>query len=135
MTTDLAIAEIKNYLIDYLDEEIDIYIAGDIEDLIAPFIDITTTGSSEHEVLRGVLEINVRLRVATIPRVENTGRAIADELYDVIADSVQLIAWSDENNTTTRFFNAREYEMETRAENDMTISEITFTLTACKLYN
>jgi hypothetical protein len=82
-----------------------------------------------------VLEINVRLRVATIPRVENTGRAIADELYDVIADSVQLIAWSDENNTTTRFFNAREYEMETRAENDMTISEITFTLTACKLYN
>jgi hypothetical protein len=135
MTTDLAIAEIKNYLIEYLDEEIDIYIAGDIEDLIAPFIDITTTGSSEHEVLRGVLEINVRLRVATIPRVENTGRAIADELYDVIADSVQLIAWSDENNTTTRFFNAREYEMETRAENDMTISEITFTLTACKLYN
>lgn len=135
MTTDLAIAEIKNYLIEYLDEEIDIYIAGDIEDLIAPFIDITTTGSSEHEVLRGVLEINVKLRVATIPRVENTGRAIADELYDVIADSVQLIAWSDENNTTTRFFNAREYEMETRAENDMTISEITFTLTACKLYN
>jgi hypothetical protein len=135
MTTDLAIAEIKNYLIEYLDEEIDIYIAGDIEDLIAPFIDITTTGSSEHEVLRGVLEINVRLRVATIPRVENTGRAIADELYDVIADSVQLIAWSDENNTTSRFFNAREYEMETRAENDMTISEITFTLTACKLYN
>lgn len=135
MTTDLAIAEIKNYLNEYLDEEIDIYIAGDIEDLIAPFIDITTTGSSEHEVLRGVLEINVKLRVATIPRVENTGRAIADELYDVIADSVQLIAWSDENNTTTRFFNAREYEMETRAENDMTISEITFTLTACKLYN
>jgi hypothetical protein len=135
MTTDLAIDEIKNYLIEYLDEGIDIYIAGDIEDLIAPFIDITTTGSSEHEVLRGVLEINVKLRVATIPRVENTGRAIVDELYDVIADSVQLIAWSDENNTTTRFFNAREYEMETRAENDMTISEITFTLTACKLYN
>jgi hypothetical protein len=135
MTTDLAIAEIKNYLIEYLDEEIDIFIAGDIEDLIAPFIDITTTGSSEHEVLRGVLEINVKLRVATIPRIENTGRAIADELYDVIADSAQLIAWSDENNTTTKFFNAREYEMETRAENDMTISEITFTLTACKLYN
>lgn len=135
MTTDLAIAEIKNYLIEYLDEEIDIYIAGDIEDLIAPFIDITTTGSSEHEVLRGVLEINVKLRVATIPRVENTGRAIADELYDVIADSVQLVAWSNENNTTTTFFNAREYEMETRAENDLTISEITFTLTACKLYN
>jgi hypothetical protein len=135
MTTDLAIAEIKNYLTEYLAEEIDIFLAGDIEDLIAPFIDITTTGSSEHEVLRGVLDISVRLRVATIPREENTGRAIADQLYDVIGNSEQLVAWSDANNTTTRFFNAREYEMETRAENDLTISEITFTLTACKLYN
>lgn len=134
MTTDIALSVLKTYIEENIFEDIDIHIAGDITELIAPFIDITTDGSEEHEVLRGVLNISVRMRIATIPRESNTGRALADELYDIIGDPQSLIDWTDENIEDLRIFDAREYEMETRAENDLTISEITFTLTACKLY-
>jgi hypothetical protein len=134
MTTDIALSTLKTYIDEHISDDIDVHIAGDIQELLAPFIDITTEGSEEHEVLRGVLDISVRMRIATIPRDENTGRAIADELYDIIGDPQALISWTDDNIDDLRIFDARGYEMETRADSDLTMSEITFTLTACKIY-
>jgi hypothetical protein len=117
---------------------LDIFIDGDQSVIEPPAIKLTITGSKEHEVLRGVIDFSIAAQLGTVPRA-NGGTTLADkdeledQFYDLLGDVVTLLAWSEADNTLTRIFDARDFELETSADNDTTISQISFTLTGCKI--
>ena len=141
MTSTLILKSLKNYIADNAIgdlADLDVFIDGDQSLIEPPAIKLTITGSKEHEVLRGVIDFSIAAQLGTVPRV-NGGTTLAekDELeeqfYDLLGDVVTLLAWSEADNTLTRIFDARDFELETSADNDTTISQITFTLTGCKI--
>lgn len=141
MTSTLALRSLKNYITaNAIDElaDLPIHIDGDQDEIIPPAIKLTTTGSKEHEVLRGVFDFSISAQLGTIPR-DNDGSsveekdALEDQFYCLLGDVTGLLAWSDANNTITKIFDVRELELETSADNDITISEIKLTLTGCKI--
>jgi hypothetical protein len=145
MTSDLILAALKDYIAfqaDVLDftelADLDVFIEGDQSELNPPFIDLTVTGSKEHEVLRGVIDFSVQARIATVPRATNgtsaaATRTLAEQLYDVLGDYESLVIWSDTENETSRIFHATDYEMQTEADSDIRVSIINMTVTGCKL--
>ena len=141
MTSTLILESLKNYIADNAIgdlADLDVFIDGDQSVIELPAIKLTVTGSKEHEVLRGVIDFSIAAQLGTVPRV-NGGTTLAekDELeeqfYDLLGDVVTLLAWSEADNTLTRIFDARDFELETSADNDTTISQISFTLTGCKI--
>jgi hypothetical protein len=141
MTSTLILESLKNYIADNAIgdlADLDIFIDGDQSLIEPPAIKLTITGSKEHEVLRGVIDFSIAAQLGTVPRV-NGGTTLAekDELeeqfYDLLGDVVTLLTWSEADNTLTRIFDARDFELETSADNDTTISQISFTLTGCKI--
>jgi len=141
MTSTLILESLKNYIADNAIgnlADLDVFIDGDQSVIEPPAIKLTVTGSKEHEVLRGVIDFSIAAQLGTVPRV-NGGTTLAekDELeeqfYDLLGDVVTLLAWSEADNTLTRIFDARDFELETSADNDTTISQISFTLTGCKI--
>ena len=141
MTSTLILESLKNYIADNAIgdlADLDVFIDGDQSVIEPPAIKLTVTGSKEHEVLRGVIDFSIAAQLGTVPRV-NAGTTLAekDELeeqfYDLLGDVVTLLAWSEADNTLTRIFDARDFELETSADNDTTISQISFTLTGCKI--
>lgn len=145
MTSDLILAALKEYIAYQADvlgftelADLDVYIEGDQTELAPPFIDLTVTGSKEHEVLRGVIDFSVQCRIATVPRSTDgttaaATRTLAEQLYDVLGDYESLVIWSDTENITSRIFHATDYEMQTEADSDIRVSIINFTVTGCKL--
>jgi len=141
MTSTLILESLKNYIADNAIgdlADLDVFIDGDQSLIEPPAIKLTITGSKEHEVLRGVIDFSIAAQLGTVPRV-NGGTTLAekDELeeqfYDLLGDVVTLLTWSEADNTLTRIFDARDFELETSADNDTTISQISFTLTGCKI--
>lgn len=141
MTSTLILKSLKNYITDNAIGELadlDIFIDGDQSTIEPPAIKLAITGSKEHEVLRGVFDFSIAAQLGTVPR-ENDGTTLAekDELeeqfYDLIGDVTALLAWSETDNALTKIFDLREFELETSADNDTTISQISFTLTGCKI--
>jgi hypothetical protein len=141
MTSTLILESLKNYIADNAIgdlADLDVFIDGDQSVIEPPAIKLTVTGSKEHEVLRGVIDFSIAAQLGTVPRV-NGGTTLAekdeleDQFYDLLGDVVTLLAWSEADNTLTRIFDARDFELETSADNDTTISQISFTLTGCKI--
>jgi hypothetical protein len=141
MTSTLILESLKNYIADNAIgdlADLDVFIDGDQSVIEPPAIKLTVTGSKEHEVLRGVIDFSIAAQLGTVPRA-NGGTTLAekDELeeqfYDLLGDVVTLLSWSEADNTLTRIFDARDFELETSADNDTTISQISFTLTGCKI--
>jgi hypothetical protein len=141
MTSTLILESLKNYIADNAIGDLanlDVFIDGDQSVIEPPAIKLTVTGSKEHEVLRGVIDFSIAAQLGSVPRA-NGGTTLAekDELeeqfYDLLGDVVTLLAWSEADNTLTRIFDARDFELETSADNDTTISQISFTLTGCKI--
>jgi hypothetical protein len=141
MTSTLILESLKNYIADNAIGDLanlDVFIDGDQSVIEPPAIKLTVTGSKEHEVLRGVIDFSIAAQLGSVPRA-NGGTTLAekDELeeqfYDLLGDVVTLLAWSESDNTLTRIFDARDFELETSADNDTTISQISFTLTGCKI--
>jgi hypothetical protein len=141
MTSTLILESLKNYIADNAIgdlADLNVFIDGDQSVIEPPAIKLTVTGSKEHEVLRGVIDFSIAAQLGTVPRA-NGGTTLAekDELeeqfYDLLGDVVTLLAWSEADNTLTRIFDARDFELETSADNDTTISQISFTLTGCKI--
>lgn len=141
MTSDLTLKAIRAHIQAHASAELallDIYIDGDQFEILPPFLDLTITGSKEHEVLRGVIEFSVQARIATVPRSSDgtstdITSAMSDQLYDILGGYETIVSWSDTNITDLRIFHVGDYGMETTADNDITISMITFTVTSCKL--
>jgi len=141
MISTLILQSIKNYIAENSTGELadlDIFIDGDQSLIEPPAIKITVTGSKEHEVLRGVFNFSIAAQLGTVPRT-NDGTTLAekDELeeqfYDLLGDVTALLSWSESDNTITKIFDLREFELETTAENDTRVSQISFTLTGCKI--
>jgi hypothetical protein len=141
MTSTLILESLKNYIADNAIgdlADLDVFIDGDQSVIEPPAIKLTITGSKEHEVLRGVIDFSIAAQLGTVPRA-NGGTTLAekneleDQFYNLLGDVVTLLAWSEADNTLTRIFDARDFELETSADNDTTISQISFTLTGCKI--
>lgn len=141
MTSTLILESLKNYIVDNAIgdlADLNVFIDGDQSVIEPPAIKLTVTGSKEHEVLRGVVDFSIAAQLGTVPRA-NGGTTLAekdeleDQFYDLLGDVVTLLAWSEADNTLTRIFDARDFELETSADNDTTISQISFTLTGCKI--
>jgi hypothetical protein len=141
MTSTLILKSLKNYIADNAIgdlADLDVFIDGDQSVIEPPAIKLTVTGSKEHEVLRGVIDFSIAAQLGTVPRA-NGGTTLAekneleDQFYNLLGDVVTLLAWSEADNTLTRIFDARDFELETSADNDTTISQISFTLTGCKI--
>jgi hypothetical protein len=141
MTSTLILKSLKNYITDNAIGDLavlDVFIDGDQSLIEPPAIKLTITGSKEHEVLRGVIDFSIAAQLGTVPRA-NGGTTLAekneleDQFYNLLGDVVTLLAWSEADNTLTRIFDARDFELETSADNDTTISQISFTLTGCKI--
>jgi len=145
MTSTLILKAIKAYIAfqaDLLDYAallaLPVYIDGD-DDLLKPaYIDITCTGTDEHEVLRGVYEHGITASIITIPCSEE-GTTVAQkdtleaQLYNILADNDSFVGWSDDENLTSKIFQVREFDMNTEADDEVRASKISFTLTGCKI--
>jgi len=141
MTSTLILQSLKNYITENATDELadlPIHIDGDQTEITPPAIKLTITGSKEHEVLRGVFDFSISAQLGTVPRT-NGGTTLAekDELeaqfYDLIGDVTALLGWSESDNTITRIFDLRDFDLETSAEDNLRISQIAFTLPGCKL--
>ena len=141
MTSTLILKSLKNYIADNAIgdlADLAIFIDGDQSVIEPPAIKLTITGSKEHEVLRGVIDFSIAAQLGTVPRV-NGGTTLADkdeledQFYDLLGDVTALLTWSEADNTLTKIFDVRDFELETSADNDTTISQISFTLTGCKI--
>lgn len=141
MTSDLTLQAIKDYLADTTTGDLallEVFIDGDHDEVIPPFIDLTITGSKEHDILRGVLEFSVQARIATVPRETDgtpstTVRSMGERLYGILGDYGAIVSWAESNLSNLRIFHVGDYGMETNADNDITISMLTFTVTSCKI--
>lgn len=145
MTSDLILSALKSFIAyqageDELAEllELDVFVEGDDSDLLPPFVDLKVTGSKEHEVLRGVLDLSITARIATIPRDadgtnEADARQLNEQLYCVLGNYDSLVSWANDNATDCKIFHATDYGMQTDADADTRVSTITFTVTGCKI--
>lgn len=145
MTSTLILKAVKAYIAfqaDFLNYaallELPVFIDGD-EDILEPaYIAITCTGTDEHDILRGVYELGIAVAIITIPRADE-GTTVAEkdtlevQLYNILADNVSFVEWSDDDNLTSKIFQVREFDINTEADDEVRASKISFTLTGCKI--
>ena len=145
MTSTLILKAVKAYIAFQADLlnyaallELPVFIDGD-EDILEPsYIAITCTGTDEHDILRGVYELGIAVAIITIPRADE-GTTVAEkdtleaQLYNILADNVSFVEWSDDDNLTSKIFQVREFDINTEADDEVRASKISFTLTGCKI--
>ena len=145
MTSTLILKAVKAYIAfqaDVLDYAallaLPVFIDGDDDVMEPAYIALTCTGTDEHEVLRGVYELGITAAIITVPCSEE-GTTVAQkdtleaQLYNILADNDSFIEWSDDENTTSKIFQVREFDMNTEADDEVRASKISFTLTGCKI--
>ncbi len=131
MTSTLILTALREYIAETIDD-VEISIDGDAEQLDPTYIELTCSGTREHEILRGVLELGISARIISVPQ-DVVVTELEETLYNIVGNNEELVFWCDANIENCRIFQVRDFDMNTEGDSDNRVSNITFLCTGCKL--